>query len=83
MKKECQKCIFQQSGDLNLKNHHRDSKLSKMGKKGKIALDEIACMKTTYVWVRSSRPEVFCKKDVLGNFTKFKGKTPSPESLFW
>ena len=24
--------------------------------------------------VRSSRPEVLCKKDVLGNFTKFTGK---------
>ena len=24
--------------------------------------------------VRSSRPEVFCKKDVFRNFTKFKGK---------
>ena len=23
---------------------------------------------------RSSRPEVFCKKSVLGNFAKFKGK---------
>ena len=24
--------------------------------------------------LRSSRPEVFCKKDVLRNFTKFTGK---------
>ena len=53
-----------------------------MGKKGKIALDKIACMKTTYVWVRSSRPEVFCKKDVLGNFTKFIGKDLC-QSLFF
>ena len=42
---------------------------------------------------RSSRPEVFCKKSVLRNFTKFTGKQlcqslfliklqPVPESLF-
>ena len=24
--------------------------------------------------IKSSRPEVFCKKGVLGNFTKFTGK---------
>ena len=30
---------------------------------------------------RSSGPEVFCKKGVLKNFTKFH-KTPVPESLF-
>ena len=30
---------------------------------------------------RSSRPEVFCKKDVLGNFAKFIGKHLS-QSLF-
>ena len=27
-----------------------------------------------YMWSRSSRQEVFCKKDVLRNFTKFTGK---------
>ena len=27
-----------------------------------------------YFIFRSSRPEVFCKKDVLRNFTKFRGK---------
>ena len=30
----------------------------------------------------SSRPEVFCKKGVLTNFTKFAGNSPVPESLF-
>ena len=25
-------------------------------------------------FIRNSRPEVFCKKDVLGNFAKFIGK---------
>ena len=27
-----------------------------------------------WAWIRSSRPEVFCKKDVLRNFTKFTVK---------
>ena len=31
---------------------------------------------------RSSRPEVFCKKGVLRNFTKFTRKTPVPYLLF-
>ena len=31
---------------------------------------------------RSSRPEVFCKKGVLGNFTKIHRKTRVSESLF-
>ena len=31
--------------------------------------------------IRSSRPEVFCKKDVLRNFEKIHKKTPVPESL--
>ena len=31
---------------------------------------------------RSSRPEVFCKKFVLKNFTKIHRKTPVPESFF-
>ena len=30
---------------------------------------------------RSSRPDVFCKKGVLRNFTKLTGKTPVPEYL--
>ena len=29
---------------------------------------------TAYAMLRSSRPEVFCKKGVLRNFTKFSGK---------
>ena len=29
--------------------------------------------------VRSSRPEVFCKKGVLGNFTRFTGKDLHPK----
>ena len=35
-------------------------------------------------WVksRSSRPEVFFRKDFLRNFAKFTGETPVPESLF-
>ena len=33
-------------------------------------------------WVRSRRPEVFCKKGVLRNFTKTHRKTPVPASLF-
>ena len=46
---------------------------------------------TFYNICRSSRPEVFCKKGVLRNFTKFTGKhlcqslilkTPVPESHF-
>ena len=32
------------------------------------------------VIVRSSRPEVFCKKDVLKNFAKFTGKHLWPET---
>ena len=32
--------------------------------------------------VRSSRPEVFCKKGVLTKFHKTHMKTPVPESLF-
>ena len=28
-----------------------------------------------YAMNRSSRPEVFCKKGVLGNLTKFTGKS--------
>ena len=32
--------------------------------------------------VRSSRPEVFCKKDILRNFTKFTGKHVC-QSLFF
>ena len=32
--------------------------------------------------LRSSRPEVFCKKAVLRKFAKFLGKTSVPESLF-
>ena len=36
-----------------------------------------------YLWnYRSSRPEVFCKKDVLRNFTKFTRK-PLFQSLFF
>ena len=31
---------------------------------------------------RSSRPEVFCKKDVLRSFTKFTGKHPCQSLLF-
>ena len=31
---------------------------------------------------RSSRPEVVCKKGVLGNFTKFIGKHPCQSLLF-
>ena len=31
---------------------------------------------------RSSRPDVFCKKDVLRNFAKFTGKHLVPESFF-
>ena len=31
---------------------------------------------------RSTRPGVFCKKDVLTNFAKFSGKTPVSLSLF-
>ena len=31
--------------------------------------------------IRSSPPQVFCKKGVLRNFTKFKGKQLCPESL--
>ena len=35
------------------------------------------------VYTRSSRPEVFRKKDVLERFVKFTGKhLPAPESLF-
>ena len=35
------------------------------------------------VYTRSSRPEVFHKKDVLKRFVKFTGKRlPAPESLF-
>ena len=33
-------------------------------------------------FLRSSRPEVFCKKGVLRKLAKFLGKTPVPESLF-
>ena len=33
-------------------------------------------------WVRCRRPEVFCKKGVLKNFTKIHRNTPVPESLF-
>ena len=41
--------------------------------------------KTNILWwylFRSSRPEVFCKKDFLKNFTKFTGK-PLCQSLFF
>ena len=31
---------------------------------------------------RSSRPELFCKKGVLKNFTKLTGKTTVPEPRF-
>ena len=31
---------------------------------------------------RSGRPEVFCKKEVLKNFVKFKGKHPSQSLVF-
>ena len=31
-------------------------------------------LKKTFTYVRSSRPEVFCKKGVLRNFAKFTGK---------
>ena len=31
---------------------------------------------------RSSRPEVFCKKGVLRNFAKFKGKHPCQRLFF-
>ena len=31
---------------------------------------------------RSSRPDVFCKKNVLRNFAKFTGKHLVPESFF-
>ena len=34
-------------------------------------LQNISCC---LIWSRSSRPEVFCKKCVLRNFTKFTGK---------
>ena len=49
--KECQKCIFQQSRDLNLKSHHRDSGLSnkrtvkKLRIWGTMAVDKSACIK--------------------------------------
>ena len=36
----------------------------------------------SYPRIRSSRPEVFCKKGVLTNFTKFTGKHLS-QSLFF
>ena len=32
--------------------------------------------------LKSSRPEVFCKKGVLRKFAKFLGKTPVPEPFF-
>ena len=32
---------------------------------------------------RSTRPEVFCKKDVLTNFAKFSGKKPVSLSVFY
>ena len=32
--------------------------------------------------LRSSRPEVFCKKGVLRNFTKFTGKHLCPSLFF-
>ena len=32
------------------------------------------CFKILEIWKRNSRPEVFYKKGVLGNFTKFTGK---------
>ena len=35
-----------------------------------------------YFQVRSSRPELFCKKGILRNFTKFIGKH-LPQSLFF
>ena len=33
-----------------------------------------ALLRNTSVWLKNSRPEVFCKKDVLRNFPKFTGK---------
>ena len=36
---------------------------------------------TMHINHRSSRPEVFCKKGVLKNFTKFTGKRPRPANL--
>ena len=38
------------------------------------------CHITTF---RSSRPEVFCKKDVLGNFAKFTGKATLLKKRLW
>ena len=37
---------------------------------------------TNSIKIRSSRPEVFCKKDVLSNFTKFTGKHLYQSLLF-
>ena len=37
---------------------------------------------SVYYQARSSRPEVFCKKDILRNFTKFTGKRLR-QSLFF
>ena len=34
-----------------------------------------------FIWFRSSRPEVFCKKSVLRNFAKFTGKHLRPAAL--
>ena len=31
---------------------------------------------------RSSRPEVFCKKDILRNFAKVHRKAPVPQTIF-
>ena len=36
-----------------------------------------------YNYNRSSRTEVYCKKGVLGNFTKFTGKHLCQSLLFW
>ena len=37
---------------------------------------------STFARCRSSRPEVFCKKSVLRNFTKFTGKHLRQSSFF-
>ena len=40
----------------------------------KVFLNKFSLMRKLVHMVRSSRPEVFCKKGVLRNFTKFTGK---------
>ena len=44
------------------------------GKESETSTEDNSVPNTTQCFIRSSRSEVFCKKDVLENFTKFTGK---------